>query len=122
MSHPQLLGLIELDRTGTVLYARFEKEDVRRDLSGLNFFSEVAPFRNVEAFRRRLDEFVNGPDQANIFNFICDFTDGQVPVRVLIARISERTNGDLTESILIHIRHSHEFTDDPESRAGERLS
>jgi hypothetical protein len=104
--HPQLLGLVELDQAGTVLYARLEKDDVRRDLSGLNFFSEVAPFKNVAEFRQRLDDFTNGRDQANKFNFTCDFEDGEVSVRVLIARVSERTNGKRAESILVHIRQN----------------
>jgi hypothetical protein len=47
---PQLLGLVELDAAGTVLYARLEKDDVRRDLSGLNFFSQVAPSRTSPIF------------------------------------------------------------------------
>jgi hypothetical protein len=112
--HPQLLGLVELDEAGTVLYARFENDDVRRDLSGLNFFSEVAPFKNVEEFRRRIDEFTSGRDQANSFNFTCDFDDGELPVRVLVARIGERKNGERAKSILIHIRRSldeHEGND-----------
>jgi len=106
--HPQLLGLVELDQAGTVLYARLEKDDVRRDLSGLNFFSEVAPFKNVEEFRRRVEEFTSGRDRANSFNFTCDFEDGEVSVRVLIARIRERTSGERAKSILIHIRQNYE--------------
>lgn len=106
--HPQLLGLIELDQAGTVLYARLEKDDVRRDLSGLNFFSEVAPFSNVEEFRRRIDEFSSGREQADSFNFTCNFDDGEMLVRVLVSRIRERTNGRCTKSILVHIRLSNE--------------
>lgn len=106
--HPQLLGLVELDQSGTVLYARLEKDDVRRDLSGLNFFTEVAPFNNVEEFRRRLNEFTSGRDQANSFNFTCNFDDGVVPVRILVSRIRERTNGKCGKSILVHIRLSNE--------------
>jgi hypothetical protein len=106
--HPQLLGLIELDQAGTVLYARLEKDDVRRDLSGLNFFSEVAPFSNVEEFRRRIDEFTSGCEQANRFNFTCNFDDGEVRVRVLVARMGQRTGGERAKSILVHIRRSNE--------------
>jgi hypothetical protein len=106
--HPQLLGLIELDQAGMVLYARLEKDDVRRDLSGLNFFSEVAPFSNVEEFRRRINVFTSGREQADSFNFTCNFGDGEVLVRVLVARVRERTNGKRTKSILVHIRRSHE--------------
>lgn len=108
LPYPQLLGLVELDQAGTVLYARLENDDVRRDLSGLNFYSEVAPFRNVEEFRRRIDEFTSGRDQANSFNFTCDFDDGAVPVRVLVSHLRQRKNGERTKSILVHIRQSNE--------------
>jgi hypothetical protein len=103
-THPQLLGLVEHDQAGTVLYARLERDATRHDLDGLNFFSEVAPFKNAEEFRRRLEDFERGREQANSFNFTCDFDDGSVPVRVLVARIRERSNGERTESILVHIR------------------
>ncbi len=108
LSPPQLLGLIEIDEAGTVLYARLEKDEQRRDLSGLNFFSQLLSFRNVEEFRRRLNEFASGADQANSFNFTCDFDDGPVPVRVLIARIREKANGERIKSFLVHIRESDE--------------
>jgi len=104
MAPPELTGLIEIDEVGTVLYARLENDNERRDLSGLNFFSQLLTFRNVEEFRRRLDEFSKGPDQANSFHFTCDFDDGPVPVRVLVARIRERTNDARTKSLLVHIR------------------
>jgi hypothetical protein len=105
-THPQLLGLVELDQAGTVLYARLERDEARRDLSGLNFFSEVAPFKNVGEFRRRLKDFADGREQANGFNFICDFDDGSVYVRVLLARIRERSDGGRADSILVHIRQA----------------
>ncbi|MGI9166989.1 MAG: hypothetical protein ACR2G5_11510 [Pyrinomonadaceae bacterium] len=108
LSPPQLLGLIEIDEAGTVLYARLEKDEQRRDLSGLNLFSQLLSFRNVEEFRRRLNEFASGADPANSFNFTCDFDDGPVPVRVLIARIREKANGERTKSFLVHIRESDE--------------
>ncbi|HEY0545530.1 MAG TPA: hypothetical protein VGC91_09160 [Pyrinomonadaceae bacterium] len=105
-THPQLLGLLELDPAGTVLYARLERDPERRDMSGMNFFSEVAPFKNIEEFRRRLEEFSKGKEQANSFNFTCDFEDDAVPVKVLVARIRERSNGEHTKSILVHIRQA----------------
>ena len=103
-THPQLLGLVELDRAGTVLYARLERDAARRDLGGLNFFSEVAPFRNVTDFRRYVEDFANGVAPVNSFYFDCDFDDGVVPVRVLLTRVRERSNGERTKSILVHIR------------------
>ena len=105
-AHPQLLGLVELDQAGTVLYARLQKGEARRNLGGLNFFSDVAPFKNVAEFRRRVEDFANGPTMSDSFDFICDFDDGPVPVRVLLARIRERMNGAQTTSILVLIRQA----------------
>jgi hypothetical protein len=89
-----------------VLYAKLERDERRRDLKGLNFFSDVAPFKNVEEFRRRLESFANGREQAKRFNFTCDFDDGSVPVKVLVARISEPGNKEQVKSILVHIRQA----------------
>ena len=106
--HPQLLGLVELDQAGTVLYARLEKEpaQARPDINGLNYFFDVIPFKNVEEFRRHLEVFRSGQSQVYSFNFTCEFDDGQIPIRVLVARIRERSNGDCTKSILIQIRRA----------------
>lgn len=107
-SRQKLFGLLELDAAGTVLYSGIETEggpDVSpSDVTGHNFYSEVAPFLNVEEFHQRLDTFDRGSEQANSFVFNCDYEDGSVPVRVLLARTRERSNGDHTQSLLVHIR------------------
>ena len=105
-THPQLLGLVELDLAGNVLYAKLERDESRCDLGGLNFFSDVAPFKNVEEFRRRLESFANGHEPVKSFNFTCDFDDGFVPVKVLVARIRERTDNKRIKSLLVHIRQA----------------
>ena len=106
--HSQLLGLVELDQAGTVLYARLEKEPAQAhpDINGLNYFFDVIPFKNVKEFRRHIEDFRSGQSQANSFNFTCEFDDGHIPIRVLVARIRERSNGDRADSILVHIRQA----------------
>ncbi len=104
--HPEWLGLIELDQAGTVLYSRLEKGGARLDINGRNFYSEVAAFKNVEDFHRLVDAFTKGRNPAGGFSFNCDFDDCRVPVRVLLARMSERSNGARTKSILVHIRRA----------------
>jgi hypothetical protein len=108
LAQQKLFGLLELDAAGTVLYSRLECDDnlgtPALELAGLNFFSEVVPFLNVEEFHQRLDTFNRGSEHANSFVFNCDYADGAVPVRVLLARIRERTNGDPTKSLLVHIK------------------
>lgn len=108
LSRQKLFGLLELDAAGTVLYSRIETEGgpdgSPSDVRGHNFYSEVVPFLNVEEFHQRLDTFDRGGEHANSFVFNCDYEDGAVPVRVLLARIRERTNGDHTQSLLVHIK------------------
>ena len=71
-SRPNLFGLLELDTAGTVLYSRIDRDGdaggvVAPDITGRNFFSDVAPFQNVEEFHRRLDNFRRKDEQAKSF-------------------------------------------------------
>lgn len=104
----KLFGLAELDPEGTILYARFETDDARKGVApnytGLNFYTEVATFRNVVEFRNQLDNFRQRSQPAHTIDFTCDYEDGPLPVRILLARIRERTQADVTKSILVHIR------------------
>jgi hypothetical protein len=105
-----MYGLVELDPAGTVLYTRFEGEGAAafsaRDVTGLNFYTQVAPFRNVGELRQRLDDFGRGTQAAYSMDFTCDYADGPLPVRVLLARIRERSQHDVTKSILVHFRRA----------------
>lgn len=108
---PKLYGLVEIDAAGTVLYARIEPDGQRRrsdapNYAGLNFYTEVAPFKNVAEFRQHLEDFGRGSQPVLSLNYICDYEDGPVCVRVLLARIRERTSMAETKSILIHIRRA----------------
>jgi hypothetical protein len=105
----KLFGLVELDSAGTVLYTRFEPDGSQQfggaaDYTGRNFFTEVAPFRNVVEFRNQLDSFSRGSQAAYSIDFTCDYEDGPLPVRILLARIRECSRTDVTKSILVHIR------------------
>jgi hypothetical protein len=114
----ELLGLFELDGTGKVLYYRMESGGelggMSLDMAGHNFYDEVAPFENVEEFRRCVTEFTRGAKAADSFDFDCHYEDSDHPVRVLLARIRERLNRNNTKSVLVHIRpgkHSQEDSD-----------
>jgi hypothetical protein len=107
----KLFGLVEVDSAGTVLYTRIEPDGETRpgpapDYTGRNFYTEVAPFRNVAEFRNRLDDFSRGSQPAHTLDFTCDYEDGPLLVRVLLARIRERSQSDVTKSILVHIRRA----------------
>lgn len=108
----ELFGLFELDDAGTVLYYRIEPGGetdeetggTSPDMAGHNFYDEVAPFENVEEFRRHVTQFTRGESPADSFNFDCRYEDCAQPVKVLLARIRERLNHDRTKSVLVHIR------------------
>jgi hypothetical protein len=104
----KLFGLFELDSAGTVLYARVEPDGDARgkvpDVAGRDFFNEVAPFENAEELRLRVRDFTNGGGQADNFHFTCRLESGALPVKVLLARIRERSDGKRTKSVLLHIR------------------
>jgi hypothetical protein len=113
----ELLGLFELDGTGKVLYYRMdsggEPGGTSVDMAGHNFYDEVAPFENVEEFRRSVTEFTRGAKAADSFDFDCHYEDSDHPVRVLLARIRERLNRNNTKSILVHIRPGETLTRRP---------
>lgn len=100
----ELLGLFELDAAGKVLYYRMDAASTSPDMIGHNFYDEVAPFENVEEFRQCVTDFTQGAKAADSFDFDCRYEDSDHPVRVLLARICERVNRNVTKSVLVHIR------------------
>ena len=104
----KMYGLIEIDPAGTVLYTRFEGGDAASfaalNTTGRNFYTEVIPFNNVGEFRQQLDNFSRGSQAAHCMDFTCVYEDGPLPVRILLARIRERSQEDVTKSVLVHIR------------------
>jgi methyl-accepting chemotaxis protein len=105
----KFFGLVELDAAGKVLYSRVEREGAvagspSPDMTGRNFYTEVAPFKNVGEFQHRLDSFSRSSQQADSIHFTCDYEDGPLAVKILLARIRERSEREVTKSILVHIR------------------
>ena len=109
MTQPRLFGMFELDAANTVLYSRVETggrgdEVPAPDLSGRGLFEGGGPFANAEELRRRINSFRSNGAQADSFDFTCEYADGPVPVRVLLARVRECSDRESTKSVLIHIR------------------
>ena len=105
--HDKFFGLVELDPAGKVLYSRIECDGggaSRPDVTGRNFYTEVAPFRNMGEFQLRLDSFNRSAQPTDSIRFTCDYEDGPLGVKVLLARIRERSELGVTKSILVHIR------------------
>lgn len=119
----ELLGLFELDGTGKILYYRKDSREksvgFSLEMAGHNFYDEVAPFENVEQFRRCVVEFTRGAKAADSFDFDCHYEDSDHPVRVLLARISERLNRNNTKSVLMHIRRGGTLTRRPGNFRGD---
>ena len=99
-----LLGLFELDDAGKVLYHRMDSPGVSPELTGQNFYDEVAPFENVDEFRRCVADFTHGAKAADSFDFDCHYDGIDHPVRVLLARICASMDPNNTKSVLVHIR------------------
>lgn len=109
LSNQKLFGMFELDTACTVLYSRAELdgqngEGIAPDLTGRALFDDSAPFSNAGELRQRINNFRSSRAQAGSFDFTCDYPDGPITVRVLLARIRERNDYDRTQSILVHIR------------------
>ena len=100
----ELLGLFELDDAGKVLYYQMDSAGTSPDMTGHNFYDEVARFENVEEFRRCVTDFTRGAKAADSFDFDCHYDGSDHPVRVLLARIREHVNRNITKSVLVHIR------------------
>jgi len=104
----ELFGLFELDAAGTVLYHRIEPDGDpggrSPDMAGHNFYDEVAPFENIEEFRRCVTQFTHSAELADSFTFDCRYEDYAQPIKVLLARIREKVDRNNTKSVLVHIR------------------
>ena len=103
-----LFGLFELDSAGTVLYSRVNQHDQlkhqRPNVVGRNFYDEVAPFENLQEFRSRLNSFAENNSSVDSFTFVCEFADFAMRIRVMLVRISERSDSKRAKSIIVDIR------------------
>jgi len=102
----KLFGLLELDLQGTVIFSKLEGDEklaTAAAVVGRNFFSEVATFLNVAEFREHFESFDHHPhSSSSSFMFNCDYEDGAVPVKVLLARLGEDTKSPA--SVLVYIK------------------
>ena len=119
LTEQQVLGLFELDDNGKVLYWRMDSAGTMLDLTGHNFYDEVAPFENIDEFRRHVTDFTRGGKAADSFDFDCRYKGSEHPVRVLLARIREHLDRNNTKSVLVHIRGGAPLTR-PGNARGDR--
>lgn len=109
ISNPPL-GLIEIDGGGTVRLYKPEWSDGASlpvpSIVGRNLCADIVPAANGGEFRARLDGFKASRAQAGSFNITFTFGRDRLPVRVLLARMYDRTEHGGTELTLIHIRRA----------------
>lgn len=103
-----IFGVYELSLTGVVLYSRSaqttERADAPRSHIGLNFFDDVTAFENAAELRCRLESFMQNNNSVESFVFTCVTEQDVVRARVMLVRISERSEFGRTKSIIIDIR------------------
>jgi len=79
-----IVGLFELDTPGTIRYSRTPATNTAVNGAfesvGRNFFDEIAPFKNIEEFRR-FRYFAQSTDSAQKFNFTCQFDEKPIEVK-----------------------------------------
>ena len=103
------LGLFELDAEGTILFSRLEPDGRPGDgrgaeLAGRNFYEEVAAFDNADELRRMIKGFLRGGGPADSFDFTSRSGGEAVPLRVLLARVRERSDAGSTAAVILHLR------------------
>jgi hypothetical protein len=103
-------GLFELDADWTVLYY---KPDIREtsgngdsEFVGRNLLTEVPALALSREFQDRLNDFRKSHAPADSFHYTFSSERGQIQVKILLARLHERSGLDSTESILLHIREA----------------
>lgn len=111
-------GVITLDRSGTILRFNLEQQRLahRHSVStvGLNFFSDVAPCTNVQAFRGRFDTFVQSRESGSeTFTFSFAFRWGLQDVSITMLRKA----GSQEINVLVRGRSTASLS----ASAGERL-
>ena len=103
-------GLFEITDAGTVLYCRTATGKLPYEKSaaavGRNFFDDVAPFENTEELRRYFNHFIKSDYPSENFTFTCRVKSRNIPAKVMLVRITERSNDERAKTTIIDIRKS----------------
>lgn len=104
-------GLLELDEAGTVIYYRSESKGLfarpEAEIIGRNFFTDITVVAEAKEFQQQIKEFRRSHIPAHSFTVTFTLKHRSIPVRILLARIHERTIGaglTSSESLYILIR------------------
>lgn len=102
------VGLFEISDAGTVLYCRTAGEKLSYEKSALaigrNFFDDVAPFENTEELRRHFNHFIKSDNPSENFNFTCLVESREIPAKIMLVRITERSDDERAKTTIVDIR------------------
>ena len=102
------VGLFEITDAGTVLYCRTAGEKLSYEKSaaavGRNFFDDVAPFENTDELRRHFNHFIKSDFASENFTFTCRVKSRDIPAKVMLVRITERSNDARAQTTIVDIR------------------
>lgn len=95
---PRVFGLFELSDEGTILYSRSDSgagsNNPSPQLTGRNFYDEAAPFENTDEFRHYVTRFIRSNYPSEIFNFNCRIKNQDIPAKIKLVRIIERSSDE----------------------------
>lgn len=110
LSSRDLCGLYEITQTGEILYSRVRQKNallnLKPEIVGKNFFDEVLLFDNAADFRRRVESFWKMTENTQSFFFDLQFADSNLPIKVLLIRVSRFDRINIEKFIIVDIRKS----------------
>jgi photoactive yellow protein len=91
------LGVIVVDRKGTILeYNAYERSMAgmgERNVTGLNFFHDLAPCTAIKDFEGRFETFLDSEDTSiEPFQFVFSFARGAQRVAVIFVRLTNQSD------------------------------
>jgi len=91
------LGVIVVDRKGTILeYNAYERSMAgmgERNVTGLNFFHDLAPCTAIKDFEGRFETFLDSDDTSiEPFQFVFSFARGAQRVAVIFVRLTNQSD------------------------------
>lgn len=103
------MDLFEVNDEGTVLYCRTKGEkpffeNSAASIVGRNLFDEVAPLENAAELRRHFNKFIKSGYATDNFTFFCRVKDLEIPAKVLLVRIIERSDSEREKTTIVDIR------------------
>ncbi|HYO98665.1 MAG TPA: hypothetical protein VER76_00450 [Pyrinomonadaceae bacterium] len=100
-------GLLDLDEQGIVCrYCPSNERELngsKLDYSGLNFFTEVLPLQQVKDFQEPFHNFMAHGESVQKFSTTFDHRGKPVKVQIMLAHITERSEGRGKRLALVRI-------------------